>query len=178
MGALLSLSLSLCAGNAFAQDGSPPPTTPPPSYSAGGGSHGLYGVGGIAYLGGTTGLSFVYDPGAWHIDTLIGYSGVNDNDTFNIGGRFWYHVKSSTNADLSVGAGGSLSHNSPPGGGGSSDAVFIEAGLLIRVFLAPSVGLSAGSGLAVGAADADGLYLGNGLNTVGLVYNAALHYFF
>src|SRR6185436_15540689 len=122
--------------------------------------------------------SFVYDPGPWHIDTLIGYSGVGDTDTFNIGGRFWYHLKSSTNADLSLGAGGSLQHVSPPGMGNSTDAVLIEAGMLIRVFLAPTVALGVGSGLVVGAADADGLFVGDGANTVGLAYSASLHYFF
>src|SRR5438128_1117168 len=87
------------AGNAYAQDStSPPPSQPAPAaYSSPsyGGGHGMIGVGGIAYLGGTSGLSLVYDPGPWHIDTLLGYSGVNDNSTFNIGGRFWYHIKTS-----------------------------------------------------------------------------------
>jgi hypothetical protein len=170
--------LCAVATQAQAQENTAPPPAASSSYSSGGGSHGKFGVGGIAYMGGTTGLSFVYDPGVWHIDTLIGYSGVGDTDTFNIGGRFWYHLKSSTNADLSIGAGGSLQHVSPPGMGGSRDEVFIEAGALIRVFLAPAVGLGVGSGLVVGAADADGLYIGNGGNTVGLVVSASLHYFF
>jgi hypothetical protein len=179
----LGMGVLVCfAGNAYAQDStSPPPSQPPAAaYSSpsSGGGHGMIGVGGIVYMGGTSGLSFAYDPGPWHIDALIGYSGVNDSSTFNIGGRFWYHVKSSANADLSVGAGGSLVHNSPAGPGGSTDSVLIEAGALIRVFLAPSVALSAGSGLVVGAADADGFYLGTPEQTVGLVTNAGLHYFF
>lgn len=185
---VLGVGAILCAsaGIARAQESTPPPPPPAsPSYSsAGGGSHGLFGVGGIAYMGGTTGLSFAYDPGQWHIDTLIGYgsSSANNNgaDTFSIGGRFWYHVKSSTNADLSLGAGGSLRHTSPPGPANSTNDVFIEAGLLVRVFLAPAVGLSVGSGLVVGAADADGLGIGGGsfFNSVGLTFNSALHYFF
>jgi hypothetical protein len=166
------------AGKSFAQDTTPPPPTPAASYSspASGGSHGMIGVGGILYMGGTSGISVAYDPGPWHIDALLGYAGVNDNDAFAIGGRFWYHVKSAASADLSLGAGGSLVHNSPPVGN-STDAVYIEAGLLIRVFLVSNVGLSVGSGLVVGAADADGLYIGYG-SGVGLVTNAALHYFF
>jgi len=93
------------------------------------------------------------------------------------GGRFWYHVKSSANADLSLGAGGSLRHTSPPGGGNSADEVYIEAGLQIRVFLASAVSLSVSSGLVVGAADADGLAIGQG-PAVGLNNSAALHYYF
>jgi opacity protein-like surface antigen len=170
----------LCAlsASAQAQDSTPPPSNPPAYSSYGGGGHGKLGFGGIAYMGGTTGLSFAYDPGPWHIDTLLGYTGVNDTDVFSIGGRFWYHVKSSANADFSLGAGGSLRHTSPPGGGNSADEVFIEAGILVRVFLAPAVALSVGSGLVVGAADADGLGIGAGFNAVGLAYNAALHYYF
>ncbi len=165
------------ATQAQAQENTAPPPAASSSYS-GGGSHGRMGVGGILYMGGTTGLSFVYDPGAWHIDTLIGYSGVGDTDTFNLGGRFWYHLKSSTNADLSIGAGGSLQHVSPPGMGGSTDAVYLEAGMLIRVFLAQAVALGVSSGLVVGAADADGLFVGDGSNTVGINGTASLHYFF
>jgi hypothetical protein len=138
----------------------------------------MIGVGGILYMGGTSGLSIAYDPGPWHIDALLGYASVNDSSQFNLGGRFWYHLKSSANADLSLGAGGSLQHNSPGGMADSSDLVYIEAGALIRVFLAPAVGLSVGSGLVVGAADAEGFYLGTPEQTVGLVTNAALHYFF
>jgi hypothetical protein len=185
---VLGVGAVLCASAqiARAQDSATPPPPPPaasPSYSSGGGSHGMIGVGGIAYLGGPTGLSFVYDPGQWHIDTLIGYSALNSNDVFAIGARFWYHIKSSQNADLSIGAGGSLVHLSPAGGGNKTDGVFIEAGGLIRVFLAPSVALGVSSGLVVGAADADGFFLGNdnqgaGTRSVGLVGSASLHYFF
>jgi hypothetical protein len=174
--------LGALSTRAQAQDAtSPPPSTPPPahsSYGAGGGSHGNIGVGGILYMGGTNGLSLAYDPGPWHIDTLLGYSSTGGQDAFNIGGRFWYHVKSSANADLSLGAGGSLRHISPDGAPPSRDEVYIEAGILIRVFLAPTVALSVGSGLVVGAADADGLGIGDGFNTVGLSGSAAVHYYF
>jgi hypothetical protein len=175
--------VSALSTSAMAQDSTtPPPSNPPPAtYSnyGGGGGHGKFGVGGILYMGGTNGLSLAYDTGPWHIDTLIAYSGRNDTDIFNIGGRFWYHVKSSANADLSLGGGGSLRHTSFPGpGNASSDEVFIEAGLQIRVFLAPTVALSVASGLVVGAADADGLGIGNEFNTVGLSGSAALHYYF
>jgi hypothetical protein len=186
---VLGVGAILCASAqvARAQDSTTPPPAPPPSssapsYSSGGGSHGMLGVGAIAYMGGPTGLSFVYDPGQWHIDTLIGYSALNSNDVFSIGARFWYHVKSSANADLSVGAGGSLAHVSPPMGGNSSDGVWIEAGGLIRVFLAPSVALGVGGGLVVGAADADGFTIGSQANgfarAIGLLGDASLHYFF
>jgi len=173
----LGMGVLVCfAGNAYAQDSTSPPPSQPAAASYGGG-HGMYGVGGIAYMGGTTGLSLAYDPGPWHIDTLLGYRSEGDSSTFNIGARFWYHVKSSANADLSLGAGGSLRHNSPGGMDDDTNDVFIEAGMLIRVFLAPTVGLSLGSGLVVGAADEDGLDIGTS-GAFGLVGNAALHYFF
>jgi len=148
--------VSALSTSAMAQDSTtPPPSSPPPatysSYGGGGGGHGKFGVGGIVFMGGVSGLSLAYDTGPWHIDSLIGYSGVNDTDVFAIGGRFWYHVKSSANADLSLGAGGSLRHTSPPGGGNSADEVYIEAGLQIRVFLASAVSLSVSSGHSPGA---------------------------
>jgi len=178
--------VSALSTSAMAQDSTtPPPSNPPPatysSYGGGGGAHGKFGVGGIAFMGGTSGLSLAYDTGPWHIDSVISYAGVNDTDVFTIGGRFWYHVKSSANADLSLGGGGSLQHVAPPGPANSNDFVYIEAGLQIRVFLASAVSLSLSSGLVVGAADADGLSLGqrgvNG-NPAGLVSDAALHYYF
>jgi len=175
----VGLGVLVCfASNAYAQDSTPPPPAAASASASYGGGHGMWGVGGISYLGGTTGLSLAYDPGQWHIDTLLGYTSQGDASTFNIGARFWYHIKSSANADLSLGAGGSVAHNSPGGMNDSTDNVYIEAGMLIRVFLAPTVGLSVGSGLIVGAADADGLNIGVGDDAVGLVTNAALHYFF
>src|SRR3954468_3521282 len=107
---ILSSCAFLCSIGAIAQaqtDTAPPP--PVTARSSSSHSGGPFGVGGIAYLTNNdtvTGLSLVYDPGAWHIDTLLGLGGGGgNNNVINLGGRFWFHVAQASSADLSVGGG-------------------------------------------------------------------------
>src|SRR5439155_302794 len=138
-------------------------------------SGGPWGVGGIGYISGVTGLSVAFDPGPWHIDTIAGISGGGGRATdFRIGARFWYHIMSSGSADLSVGGGLAYQYLNPQGPPPVQNNLFIEIGGLIRVFLTSNVALSAGTGFIVRTADASGYDLG----ATNLVGSAAIHYFF
>jgi hypothetical protein len=182
----LAVGFVVCsfAGRASAQtqpppaDGSAPPPrrawSPPPSGSTSGA--GAFGLGGIVYLSGQGGLSLAYDPGPWHIDTMLGLSGGGGaRNDFHFGGRFWYHVSSMGSADFSLGAGAAYQHLARQNVAlPAVNNLFIELGALIRVFLVRTVALSAGTGLVIWTADASGYAIGPS----SLVGNAALHYFF
>ena len=165
---------------ASAQTDPPPASNPPPravvvstSSNHGGGP---FGVGGIAYLANPIGLSLAYDPGAWHLDTLIGINGANNQaSVFDIGGRFWYHLASTSNADLSVGAGMTYEHRGRNGAANPPvNNLFLEAGGLIRIWLAQNVALGTAFGLVVRTADSNGYEIG----PTNLVSNASIHYYF
>jgi hypothetical protein len=176
---------TIAASSASAQTEPPPAvqttTTTTTTVSSRGGGGGRIGVGGIAYLGGGPpggglgGLSVAYDPGPWHLDTMIGLAGGNNTaNEFRIGGRFWYHLLSAASADLSIGAGLSYEHIGTRGPAPSANNLFIEAGGLIRVFLAPNVALGTAAGLVIGTADASGYSIGD----TNLVATASIHYYF
>ncbi len=129
---------------------------------------------GVARIGGP---SVNYDAGKFHIGGFLGIvdpSGTN-NTTFELGGRFYYHVHSTAMADFGIG--GTVGLVSDDGNGPRLDArnnlLFIEPGFQIRVFLQSNVALSFTAGLAIGAADADGIALiGDAMG------GAGLHYYF
>ncbi len=152
-----------------------------------GGSDGAIGVGAEYMLsafsvggggtGGTTfglgGPSINYDAGKFHVGGFLSVSdpGGPDNTTVEFGGRFFYHVHSTAMTDFGVG--GSLGILNYDAGNDRNTAMFIEPGFQIRVFLQSNVALSFSAGLAIGAADADGVYL------IGdAVGGAGLHYYF
>jgi hypothetical protein len=177
--ALASLIVGSMAGSARAQTEAPPPAAASSSSSSsgrgGGGSGGQIGVGGIAYLSGPAGLSVAFDPGVWHLDTMLLVSGGdNQNSLFEIGGRFWYHLKSTGSADLSVGAGLAYRHTNPPGPAVATSDILIEGGLLVRLFLVSNVALGASSGFVVGTNDVSFYSIG----ATSLVGAMSFHYFF
>jgi hypothetical protein len=177
---LLFVCTIVCAiaGSAGAQ--TEPPAAPTPAVSTSSGGHGPIGVGGILFLSGPTfdqglpGLSIVYDPGMWHIDTLLALSGGTGRTDFEIGGRFWYHLASSRSADFSGGAGLAYEHLGGVGMMASQNFVLIEIGALIRIFITPNVAIGTATGLTIGTADADGYQFGPS-NLIGA---ASVHYFF
>jgi hypothetical protein len=169
------------AASASAQTDPPPAATAPPvvshsgvASSGRGGGH--FGVGGVAYLApGSGGLSLAYDPGIWHLDTVLGLSGGNGATDLLIGARFWYHLQSVGSADFSLGAGMSYQRQGARGmGNNAADLVYAELGALIRIFLVPNVALGAAAGLVIATADADGYSLG----PANLVGSASIHYYF
>jgi hypothetical protein len=167
--------LCAIASVARAQEAAPPPSSPPAIRSSSSHSGGPWGFGGIAYLAGPAGLSVAFDPGPWHIDTLIGASGGGNRDNvFQVGGRFWYHLATAGSADFSVGGGLSYEHRNPVGAPPAQNNLFIEPGALIRIFLTSNVALSASTGFVINTVDAEGYNLG----ATNLVGSAALHYFF
>jgi len=157
-----------------AESSSPPPSHASSSLSSSG-ARGPIGIGGVGYLGGLTGLSLAYDPGAvWHLDTVLGLSGGNGQTNFGLGARFWYHLHSASSADLSAGGGLSYLYAGAQGNGPSQKQLDIEIGALIRVFLAERVALGAAAGMVFRTLDADGYAIG----PADLVGSASLHYFF
>jgi len=154
-----------------------------------GGSAGTIGVGAEYQLSGLGGASMNYDAGDFHVGGFLGFSDTDgaDNTIFQIGGRFFWHVHSTTDADFSVG--GSLGILSVPEMGPGNDrltAVFVEPGVQIRVFLAANVALSATTGIILGVVDADGVAVtgstigasGGISDTFGFTGGAGIHYYF
>ena len=155
---LAGLFVCLAAATASAQDSSspPPPATTPPANSApvtsfGGGG---IGVGAVEWLSGVTGVEFVYDMPAFHIEATLGYDHISHADNtseslFQVGVSGWYHLAKGNMADFSIGGGAAIIYSSPPGAGTSSTAFALEPGAEARVFLSPNFALSARTGIAI-----------------------------
>jgi hypothetical protein len=149
----------------------------PASNSPASGDRGI-GVGAMAPLanvGGLVGLLFgagpavSYDMGDFHIDGVLLFE-TNGATAFGLSGRFWYHLFERSDADFSAG-GGFTFINVDPEIGDSSNAVFLEAGAKIRMFLVDNVALSTSTGLVIGLADAEGVELG------GQILGGVIYYF-
>lgn len=156
-----------------------------------GGSPGTIGVGAEFQIAGPGGASMNYDAGDFHAGGFLGFADTDaDDDTvWTIGGRFFYHLHTTTDADFGVG--GSIGIVSQPDGGpndGRDTLVFVEPGIQIRLFLAANVALSASTGLVIGIVDADGVAItGSAIGSSRVAVNAGgvsigggvgLHYYF
>jgi hypothetical protein len=175
----LFCATTLCAlaTTASAQTDPPPASSPPPTMSSrsSSGAHGPWGFGGIAYLSGTAGLSVAFDPGPFHVDTILAFAGGdNQNTEMQFGGRFWFVLHSTSNADFSVGGGLSVRHLNPPGNMPNTTQLFFEGGAQTRIFLASNVALGFATGIAIATNDASGYAVG----ATNLFGDASLHYFF
>lgn len=125
------------------------------SGSGGGGAASGFGLGAMAMLTGPLGGAVIYDPGQFHVEGIVGFDS-NGVTTIALGGRFWYHLHTSTAADFSLGGGlGFLSTEEDDGFGMSEDVttIHVEGGGQLRVFVVPNVALSATAGLAVVTGD-------------------------
>ncbi|HET9991102.1 MAG TPA: hypothetical protein VFQ65_21365 [Kofleriaceae bacterium] len=149
-----------------------------------GGQPGSIGVGAEYQLNGIGGLSVNYDAGLFHVGGSLGYADPQGpvGGTFQLAGRFYYHVHHSAFADFGIG--GSLGLDSFPVAMSTnrSTAVYLEPGFEIRAFLSSNVALSATGGIVIGAADAGGVGIaGNTIGgTGGPVFGAGvgIHYYF
>lgn len=152
-----------------------------------GGSPGTIGVGAEFQLAGPGGASLNYDAGDFHAGGFLGFAdgGGDDDTTWALGGRFYYHLHSTTDADFGVG--GSIGVASVPDAGGDKlTLVYVEPGVQIRLFLAANVAFSASTGIVLGVSDAEGVALtgsafGNGTVNAGGVTlggGVGLHYYF
>jgi hypothetical protein len=135
-----------------------------------GGSGGGLGVGVQAMLEGPFGAAVIYDPGPWHIEGILGFF-TNGQTALALGGRFYYHLHSSTAADFSVGGGLGIVNVSDDGDGFTD--IHLEAGAQVRAFVVPNVAVSASLGLAIVAGDGDLVAL-----TGQLVGGLGISYFF
>ncbi len=145
-----------------------------------GGSPGTLGVGAEYQLAGIGGASLNYDAGDFHVGGFLGFAdgGGDDDTTWALGGRFYYHLHSTTDADFSLGGGlGIASVPDPMGGGDEASLIYLEGGAQIRLFLAANVAVSASTGLVLGLSDADGVAV-TGAGGVGLGAGVGLHYYF
>ena len=148
-----------------------------------GGQEGSIGVGaeyGLRLTGTSLGFaSMNYDAGAFHVGGFLAFFDPGEGDSsFGVGGRFYYHVHSTSMADFSVGgAVGLLSTpgvgGTPPGNDDRTSELYIEPGIQVRVFVASNVALSFSAGLSLGVVDADGVGIGG--QTTG---SAGFHYYF
>lgn len=121
-------------------------------------------------------LTYGDHSGRYHFDGLFSLSsnleGGSNNSTFDIGGRFWYHLHAAAHADFSVGVGLLLdSHRNPPAD--RQMDVLLDLGGQIRVFLVPNVALLGSLGLGISIRDNrdDVLQIGGKpLGEIGIAY--------
>ena len=121
----------------------------------GGGSGAGFGVGAMAMLTGPFGGAVIYDPGMWHAEGIVGFES-NGVTTILLGGRFWYHLHTSTAADFSIGGGLGFASTEVDNGLGMDEdvtTIHVEGGGQLRVFVVPNVALSATAGLAIVTGD-------------------------
>ncbi|HVK73780.1 MAG TPA: hypothetical protein VM734_10680 [Kofleriaceae bacterium] len=141
-----------------------------------GGSEGAIGVGAEFQFAGFGGVSANYDAGAFHAGGFLGFSDADGDDNTNIalGGRFYYHLHSTSMADFGLGGSvglGFIGDGNPDNDNGTD--MVLEPGFQIRAFLGSNVALSFTGGIAIGLIDASGVAI-NGQLTGG----AGVHYYF
>lgn len=153
--------------------------------SAGGQPNSL-GVGVEAQLSGITGISANYDAGKFHAGGVVGYydPAGPSNATFEVGGRFYYHVHSTAMADFGIGGGIGIA--SVPAFQGIRNErgtlLYLEPGFQTRLFVASNVALSFTAGFLIGLADASDPtegQLSSGVEITGQFNGiAGVHYYF
>jgi hypothetical protein len=171
--------LIICSRPSLAQEPAPVVSVPRAATHGVGPGVGVTGM----LLGGPAGISLAYDAGPWHVDTMLGLfkpgSGVRAN--FEIGGRFWYHLHSTANADFSVGGGLGYVRIGRSAPAPAINGIFIEAGGQIRAFITSNVSLSGTLGLAIATGDFDSYGIGGQAfadGTLGGFAGVGLHYYF
>ncbi len=128
-----------------------------------GGSANSFGVGAEYQLSGLGGVSMNYDAGAFHVGPFLSYYDPPgpSNTTFEIGGRFFYHIHSTAMSDFGLGGGLGIASVPTPNMGGPGTTrnsyVFLEPSFQIRLFIASNVALSFTGGLSIGVVDASGV---------------------
>lgn len=121
-----------------------------------GGSGGGFGVGVVAMItpGGPTGAEVVYDPGRFHVEGILGFASVEGGETdIALGGRFWWHLATSTAADFSLGGGVGFVLVDQPDPFEDQTNIHLEGGAQIRTFVVPNVALAGSLGLAIVSGD-------------------------
>ena len=138
-----------------------------------GGQAGSIGLGAEFQLSGVGGASLNYDAGQFHIGGFLGFSDPpGDANTFDVGGRFFWHIHKTAMTDFGIGGGLGISSVRVMNGMDRLTGLFLEPGLQIRLFLASNVAVSASTGIVIGTADASGVGL------TGQTFAGGLHYYF
>jgi hypothetical protein len=153
-----------------------------------GGQANSIGVGAEAQLSGAGGASLNYDAGDFHVGGFLGFHdpGGRDDDTFVLGGRFFYHVHQTTASDFSVGGTVGFVSANQMAPADRETQLYIEPSIQIRMFIVANVALSFNLGVSIGVMDADnvdlgGQYIGGTVdiaNGLALGGGAGVHYYF
>jgi hypothetical protein len=136
-----------------------------------GGIPGSIGVGAELQLSNVGGVSVNYDAGRFHLGGFLGFDDPAgaDNDTIDIGGRFFYHVATTAMSDFGIGGG--LGIQSANSAGGRSTNLFLEPSFQIRAFIVSNVALSFSGGISIGTVDASRVrIIGDFTGTAGVHY--------
>jgi hypothetical protein len=121
-----------------------------------GGAGGGFGVGVVAMLTGPFGAEVVYDPGRFHVEGILGFRSLEDSQTdIAVGGRFWWHLHTSTAADFSLGGGLGIVLSDREDPQEDQTDIHVDGGAQVRTFVVPNVALAASLGLAIVSGDAD-----------------------
>jgi hypothetical protein len=158
-----------------------------------GGQSGTIGVGAEYELSGLGGLSVNFDGGNFHVGGFFGYGDVANGPgyTWDVGGRFFFHLHTTAMADFGIGGG--LGVASVPAGGGigaptrRTTDLYLEPAFQVRLFIASNVALSFTAGVSIGVADANGTVTVGGQGIGGTALGgtlaaptaaAGVHYYF
>jgi hypothetical protein len=137
-----------------------------------GGVPGSIGVGAELQLSDVGGLSVNYDAGKFHVGGFLGFNDPEGpENTFAIGGRFFYHVATTASSDFGIGGG--LAIQTVDNGTVRNTGLFLEPGFQIRAFVVPNVALSFTGGISIGTIDVSGVQIAGDF-----VGTAGVHYYF
>lgn len=140
-----------------------------------GGQPGSIGIGAEAQLSGLSGASMNYDAGGFHVGAFLAFRdpGGRDDDSFAIGGRFFFHLHSTTASDFSIGGSLGIASQNNPAPLDRQTLLYLEPGFQARAFIASNVALSFTGGVVIGVMDADNVDLGGQITGL-----AGVHYYF
>jgi hypothetical protein len=161
------VAMALGAGTAFA-----------------GGSEGSLGIGADEIFNVNIGAATLrvgavsgdYDAGKFDLGGFLGFydNGGNDDTDVFLGGRFYFHIASTSMADFGLGGTGFLGFigDGDPNTD-NTQVMILEPGFQVRAFIASNVALSFTGGISLGLMDADGVTISG--DPTG---SAGFHYYF
>jgi hypothetical protein len=140
-----------------------------------GGQAGSIGVGAEFELSNLGGVSVNYDAGKFHTGGFIGFDDPRggNNETFDIGARFFYHIAATATSDFSIGGGLGIQSQNNPAPVNRQTGLFLEPGFQIRAFITSNVALSFTAGISIGTVDASQVAI-----TGDVMGAAGVHYYF
>jgi hypothetical protein len=122
-----------------------------------------FGLGVEMQVNGTGGIALDYDLGKMDFGGFFGLvdpGTAGSSTSYQLGGRFFYHLHMTPTTDFSVGGSLGLDSERPAMATGRVNLVFLEPGFQIRWFVAQNLALSFAAGIVIGVADANGVAIG------------------